>query len=175
MGPRPGPALSNSSAGVGYPRTLLHTRVRVRARQKSWGFAVERLHAAGIPVPDVLVTAEHVENGKPDPAGYLRAAALLGVDPACTFVLEDAPVGVDAGIAAGMTVIAALTTNDGSGLTKAHRRIADLRALLPLRDRLVEAARPGAQLLRRDTPSLVRGFASMSGPPASPTTSTAPT
>jgi HAD superfamily hydrolase (TIGR01509 family) len=93
--------------------------------------AVARLRAAGIRVPEVLVTAEEVERGKPDPAGYLRAAALLGVDPAHSLVLEDAPAGVEAGLAAGMTVVGVLTTSDESALRRAHSRVRDLRALLP--------------------------------------------
>ncbi len=92
------------------------------------------LSSAGIPVPDVLVTAENVDDGKPDPAGYLRAASLLGVEPADSVVLEDAPVGVEAGLAAGMTVIAVLTTSEESALRDAHRRVADLRELLPESD-----------------------------------------
>lgn len=91
--------------------------------------ALARLRAAGLPVPEVLVTAEAVDDGKPHPAGYLRAAELLGVDPAHSVVIEDAPVGVEAGRAAGMTVIAVLTTNDESALTRAHSRVRDLRAL----------------------------------------------
>jgi HAD superfamily hydrolase (TIGR01509 family) len=97
----------------------------------SRALAEARLRAVGIPVPNVLVTAEQVDDGKPDPAGYLRAAALLGVDPADSIVLEDAPAGVEAGRAAGMTVVAVLTTSDESSLRKAHRRVPDLRALLP--------------------------------------------
>jgi HAD superfamily hydrolase (TIGR01509 family) len=93
--------------------------------------ALARLYAAGLPVPEVLVTAEDVDNGKPDPDGYLRAAALLGVDPARSLVLEDAPAGVDAGRAAGMKVIAVLTTTGASALRAAHRRVPDLRAVLP--------------------------------------------
>jgi HAD superfamily hydrolase (TIGR01509 family) len=93
--------------------------------------ALARLRAAGLPVPDVLVTAEEVERGKPDPAGYLRAAALLGVDPARSLVVEDAPAGVAAGRAAGMTVVALLTTNRASELREAHARVPDLRGLLP--------------------------------------------
>ncbi len=96
----------------------------------SRALAVARLRAAGLPVPQVLVTAEQVDHGKPDPAGYLRAAALLGVEPAHSVVLEDAPVGVEAGLAAGMTVIAVLTTNDESALRAAHSRVPDLPALL---------------------------------------------
>jgi HAD superfamily hydrolase (TIGR01509 family) len=91
--------------------------------------ALARLRAAGLPVPEVLVTAEEVDDGKPHPAGYLRAAELLGVDPAHSIVLEDAPAGVEAGRAAGMTVIAVLTTNDESALAQAHSRVRDLRAL----------------------------------------------
>ena len=96
--------------------------------------ALARLSSAGIPIPDVLVTAEDVDAGKPDPAGYLRAASLLGVEPAGSVVLEDAPVGVEAGLAAGMTVIAVLTTDEESALRDAHRRVADLRELLPESD-----------------------------------------
>ena len=95
----------------------------------SRALALARLRAAGLPVPAVLVTAEEVDDGKPHPAGYLRAAELLGVDPAHSVVLEDAPAGVEAGRAAGMTVIAVLTTNDASALTKAHSQVRDLRAL----------------------------------------------
>jgi sugar-phosphatase len=104
----------------------------------SRALAVARLCAAGIPVPEVLVTAEHVREGKPDPAGYLRAAALLGVDPADCVVLEDAPAGVEAGLAAGMTVVGVLTA-DTSTLRSAHSRVRDLGALLP--EGAVRAAR----------------------------------
>jgi HAD superfamily hydrolase (TIGR01509 family) len=110
--------------------------------------AVARLNAAGLPVPAVLVTADEVEDGKPHPEGYLRAAELLGVDPAHSVVLEDAPAGVEAGRAAGMTVIAVLTTNDESALARAHSRVRDLRALTSLRARrappLVRARSPEA-------------------------------
>ncbi len=105
--------------------------------------AEARLRAAGIPVPEVLVTAEQVERGKPDPSGYLRAAALLGVEPAHSLVLEDAPAGVEAGLAAGMTVIGVLTTHDESALRNAHSRARDLRALLPAA--LGRSASPAAQ------------------------------
>ena len=93
--------------------------------------AVARLRAAGLPVPAVLVTAEDVERGKPDPAGYLSAAAQLGVEPARSLVVEDSPAGVDAGLSARMNVIAVLTTNDESALRAAHQRVPNLRALLP--------------------------------------------
>ena len=75
-----------------------------------------RLAAAGLPVPDVLVTADQVENGKPAPDPYLLAAERLGVDPAACLVFEDAPAGIAAGRAAGMTVWAVTTTHEPGAL-----------------------------------------------------------
>lgn len=55
---------------------------------------------------DEVVTAEDVVEGKPSPEIFLKAAKLLGVDPAKCLVLEDAPAGILAGQRAGMQVIA---------------------------------------------------------------------
>lgn len=70
-----------------------------------------RLGAAGIVAP-VLVTVDDVRVGKPDPEGYLRAAALLDVPVARCLVVEDAEVGLRAGRAAG-ALTAALKGLDG--------------------------------------------------------------
>jgi sugar-phosphatase len=78
-----------------------------------------RLAAAGLPVPAVLVTADRVARGKPAPDAYLLAARELGVEPAACAVLEDAPAGVAAGRAAGMTVHAVTTTHAPAALTAA--------------------------------------------------------
>jgi sugar-phosphatase len=67
--------------------------------------ATARLAAAGLPRPAVLVCAEDVPAGKPDPAGYRQAAAALGVPVERCAVLEDSPSGVAAGLAAGATVV----------------------------------------------------------------------
>jgi len=67
--------------------------------------ATGRLQAAGVPLPEVLVTAEDVAAGKPDPVGYLRAAATLGLPPADLLVLEDSESGIAAGQAAGCRVV----------------------------------------------------------------------
>lgn len=75
--------------------------------------------------PQVLVTAEAVSTGKPDPAGYLLAAMMLGVDPRECIVIEDAPAGVEAGKAAGMTVIGVLTTHTAADLAAADYLVAD--------------------------------------------------
>jgi beta-phosphoglucomutase-like phosphatase (HAD superfamily)/predicted MFS family arabinose efflux permease len=80
-----------------------------------------RLAAAGLPEPAVLVTADQVENGKPAPDPYLLAAERLGVDPAACVVLEDAPAGIAAGRAAGMTVWAVTTTHEAHALGEAQR------------------------------------------------------
>jgi sugar-phosphatase len=62
--------------------------------------AKARLGAAGLTAP-VLVTSDDVPVGKPDPAGYLRAASLVGVEPADCLVVEDADAGLVAARAAG--------------------------------------------------------------------------
>jgi sugar-phosphatase len=64
-----------------------------------------RMHAAGLDVPERRVTAEDVSASKPDPEGFLRAAELLGIDPADCVVFEDSGAGIQAGLAAGMRVI----------------------------------------------------------------------
>jgi sugar-phosphatase len=69
-----------------------------------------RLNCAGLPVPEVLVTADDVSRSKPHPDGYLTAASRLGVAPAACIVIEDAPAGVEAARAAGMPVIGITTT-----------------------------------------------------------------
>ncbi len=68
--------------------------------------ALVRLRAAGLPLPKVLITAEDATVGKPDPQGYLRAAAALNRPAASCLVFEDAPAGLVAGRAAGAQVIA---------------------------------------------------------------------
>jgi sugar-phosphatase len=59
-----------------------------------------------------MITSDDVTAGKPDPQGYLLAAAALGVDIADTLVVEDSAPGVAAGKAAGAQV-AALKGLDG--------------------------------------------------------------
>ncbi|NIZ29398.1 hexitol phosphatase HpxA, partial [Escherichia coli] len=61
---------------------------------------------AGLPAPEVFVTAERVKRGKPEPDAYLLGAQLLGLAPQECVVVEDAPAGVLSGLAAGCHVIA---------------------------------------------------------------------
>ncbi len=69
-----------------------------------------RLRAAGLPIPERLVTASDVVHGKPDPEPFVKAAASLGFAAADCIVVEDAPAGIRAGKASGARVIALRTT-----------------------------------------------------------------
>ncbi|WP_327356456.1 HAD-IA family hydrolase [Streptomyces sp. NBC_01304] len=64
-----------------------------------------RMGAAGLDMPLVQVTAESVGASKPDPEGFLKGAAELGIDPADCLVFEDSEAGIQAGRAAGMRVV----------------------------------------------------------------------
>jgi sugar-phosphatase len=66
--------------------------------------ATVRLNAAGIPLPRVMVTAEEVKRGKPDPEGFLLAARRLDVHIEECLVFEDSHAGVAAAKAAGARV-----------------------------------------------------------------------
>lgn len=70
-----------------------------------------RLRACGLPDPPLLVAADEITRGKPDPEGYLTASARLGRRPAECVVVEDAPAGVAAARAAGMACVALTTTH----------------------------------------------------------------
>ncbi|MEV8148727.1 HAD-IA family hydrolase [Arthrobacter sp. NPDC080073] len=67
--------------------------------------AAVRMQAAGLEMPATTVTSEAVTRGKPDPEGYLAAAALLGAEPADVVVFEDAPAGIASARAAGMRTV----------------------------------------------------------------------
>lgn len=69
------------------------------------GLSTARMAAAGLPLPDVRITAESVGASKPDPEGFLKGAAELGVAPADCVVFEDSGAGIAAGRAAGMRVV----------------------------------------------------------------------
>jgi mannitol-1-/sugar-/sorbitol-6-phosphatase len=73
--------------------------------------AEARLLAVGIEPPAVMVRAEDVSRGKPDPEGYLAAARRLGVEPSEALVVEDSPPGIEAGRAAGAATVAVTSTH----------------------------------------------------------------
>ena len=91
--------------------------------------ATSRLRVCGIPVPEVFVTADHVNRGKPDPEPYLFAAERLGVEPARCLVVEDTPAGVAAARAADMRVVGIVSTHRPDDLAEADavvRRLTDV-------------------------------------------------
>ena len=73
--------------------------------------ALERLKVAGLPAPERMISAEMVDRGKPDPEPYRRGAELIHSAAADCLVVEDAPSGVGAGIAAGCRVLGVLGTH----------------------------------------------------------------
>ena len=90
--------------------------------------ARRRLEAAGIALPQTIVTAEDVKTGKPSPEGYLLAASRLGVDPARCLVFEDVEAGVKAGERAGAGVVVVTATHAEEPVT-GHPSIASYRQL----------------------------------------------
>ena len=67
-----------------------------------------RLKASELPVPERIISGDMVERGKPDPEPYRRGAELIHAAPAACIVVEDAPSGVGAGLAAGCRVLGVL-------------------------------------------------------------------
>jgi HAD superfamily hydrolase (TIGR01509 family) len=80
---------------------------------------------------EVIVTADDVSRGKPDPEVYLRAAAGLDRPPAECLVFEDSLVGVHAARSAGMRVIGLSTAHSASELLAAgaERAIASFEGI----------------------------------------------
>jgi glycerol 3-phosphatase-1 len=94
------------------------------------------LAVLGLPQPSALVTAEAVASGKPDPEGYLaaRAQVLRGRElrgERRALVLEDAPAGIAAGVAAGCDVVALATSHGVAELrdTRARWVVRDLESV----------------------------------------------
>lgn len=75
-----------------------------------------RLEAAGFTPPEVLVTADDITRGKPDPEPYLTGARRSGADPTRCLVVEDAPAGLRSGRAAGAATVAVTTTSTAEEL-----------------------------------------------------------
>ncbi|WP_338576533.1 HAD family hydrolase [Pseudomonas canadensis] len=95
--------------------------------------ALRRLQAAGIAPPAIMVTAEDVANGKPNPDCYVLGAQRLGVPVQDCLVFEDATVGIRAGEAAGADVMVVTSTHHAPMLTE-HSSIDGYEQLSVLRD-----------------------------------------
>jgi len=94
------------------------------------GLARMRLVASGFTLPERLVTAETVNEGKPHPAPYLAGAALLGFAPQDCVVFEDSASGVAAGCAAGCIVVATTFSHEAEHLECANYLVRDLTGVV---------------------------------------------
>ena len=88
-----------------------------------------RLAEAGFDLPKLLVTAETVREGKPNPAPFLMGAGILGFAPSECVVFEDSASGVTAGHKAGCTVIATTFSHAAESLGFADYLVTDLTGM----------------------------------------------
>lgn len=103
-----------------------------------------RMAAAGLPMPAVRITAESVSASKPDPEGFLKAAAELGFAARDCVVFEDSAAGIAAGLAAGMRVVGVGARAAAEPATAHVGSLAELR---------VEAAADGSLHLHLSRPA----------------------
>jgi len=82
---------------------------------------------------EALVSGSEVRRGKPDPQIFQVAAQRMGLKASNCAVIEDAPVGIAAAVAGGMTAIALSGTASPESLTEAHLVVTSLRELTPKR------------------------------------------
>ncbi len=96
----------------------LKTAIATGARREKLDYALKRTKLNGY--FDVIVTADDVINGKPNPEVFLKAIEKLGVSPEDAVIWEDAELGVMAAKNANIKCIAITTTNGSkSGLENA--------------------------------------------------------
>jgi len=121
-------------AGVrDFVSTLEQLRVPRAIGTSASGFDVDRVLAAvGLRRAfGVIVTADDVVMGKPDPEVYELAAARLRVAPEACLVFEDSLVGIEAARRAGMRAVGVSTAHSDAELRDAgaERTIADFQGL----------------------------------------------
>ncbi len=119
--PQPGAVALTHRLGATWAIVTSGTRVVAQAR----------IDALGLATPPVMVTADEVRRGKPDPEPYATAAARLGVPASACLVVEDAPAGIEAGNAAGALTVAVTTSHPARELDHADHlvgTVADLSA-----------------------------------------------
>ncbi|MCE0557626.1 MULTISPECIES: HAD-IA family hydrolase [unclassified Motilimonas] len=84
--------------------------------------ALKKLQVCGLPIPELLVTAEQCHKGKPDPEPYLIAIDKLNTRAAQCIVFEDAAAGITSAVQAGCQVIRV-----GSPLIKDEHTVSQIK------------------------------------------------
>lgn len=111
---------------------------RLNALQIPWAIVTSgsvpvahaRHKAAGLPQPEIFITAEQVPRGKPEPDAYLIGAEKLGLAAQSCVVVEDAAAGILSGLNAGCPVIAVNAPADAPRLNEVTLRLTSLEALI---------------------------------------------
>lgn len=131
--------------------------------------AIRRIIAAGLPLPEILISADDIRQGKPHPEGYLCAAQLLGVNPQDCLVFEDAPAGIEAARRAGCDVVAITEANPRGYQPKQPavlnytqiRKVANekpcARSIHAYTSRMSDSFKPGFRFSKLDAVFLVLG------------------
>jgi sugar-phosphatase len=88
-----------------------------------------RIRYTKLLAPRVMICADDISRGKPDPEGYLAAASRLGMAAEDCVVIEDAPAGIEAAHNAGMRVIGIAATYPAAGLKGADAVVERLHDL----------------------------------------------
>jgi sugar-phosphatase len=125
LDPTPTPTIPGALEAVTIADRYAKWAVVTSASRK---LAILRLVMAGYPEPSVLISADDVLKGKPDPEGFLQAAAALDVPLDQCVVFEDTPAGLEAGRAAGAQIVGLATTFSPAELP-ADLVVADFRSL----------------------------------------------
>ena len=95
--------------------------------------SVFRTHPEFTALFDRIVTSEDITHSKPAPDCYLKAAELLGVDPADCIAFEDSFNGLRSALDAGTTVVAVTTAHPAVELKDlSHFQIPDFTDALDL-------------------------------------------
>lgn len=98
--------------------------------QSNQSRAAVQMKQACMPQPPLMIGAEQVTSGRPDPEPYLLAASYYGVDPRDCLVFESDEAGIKAAQAAGMTVIAITNRHQRHHLQRADVVISGWRSII---------------------------------------------
>ncbi|MGW1806486.1 HAD family hydrolase [Streptomyces sp. NPDC002078] len=111
--------------GVPYCVASSGSHARIRVGHRTTG--LDRWFAE-----DRIFSSEDVGRGKPAPDLFLYAAERMGVAPERCLVVEDSPLGVQAAVAAGMTVYGFTAMTPAAKLAAAHQLFSSMGELADL-------------------------------------------